>query len=531
MLQTDKYDVIFIGSGIGSLAAASLLAQWENKRCLILEKHWQVGGYTHVFKRKRKYAWDVGLHYVGQIAPGEQIRRVFDTITAGKLEWNMMPDVFDKFVFPGLTFSHRSGVKHFHADLLKLFPEEAHALTMYFKDIEAVLIWFQRLEIGKNLPKALKWVAPLIQKDVPFALQTTAEYLNMRFRNEKLRAIVASQWGDFGLPPSKSAFCIHAMVVNHFFNGAAYPVGTSESIAESIIPIIEAKGGKVLVNHAVQEILTENGKAIGVRVKNLRTVGENKKEAEFTFKAKIVVSCAGVYNTYAKLLNTPETAAYKEGIIAFNKRNPPVSHISTYIALRESVEKLGFKGENHWIYDTLDHDETFARRMDWINKGRPPMAYLSLPSLKDPKAEGHTAEIITFAPYHEYEKWKDQPWHRREDAYKQLKDRAAKLLIQYVDERYPGFAGMVDFYEVSTPITTEYMTSHDQGSIYGLASVPERYDAKKSPWCQVRTPIKNFYLTGADTTSLGISGAMMGGVATCAHLMKPWHLPKLLRLV
>jgi phytoene dehydrogenase-like protein len=75
------------------------------------------------------------------------------------------------------------------------------------------------------------------------------------------------------------------------------------------------------------------------------------------------------------------------------------------------------------------------------------------------------------------------------------------------------------------------MTSHDQGSIYGLASVPDRFDTKKSPWCQVRTPIKNLYLTGADTTSLGIAGAMMGGVATCAHLMKPWHLPKLLKLV
>jgi phytoene dehydrogenase-like protein len=159
------------------------------------------------------------------------------------------------------------------------------------------------------------------------------------------------------------------------------------------------------------------------------------------------------------------------------------------------------------------------------------MAYLSLPSLKDPKAEGHTAEIITFAPYGEFVAWKDQPWHKREEAYKALKEKAAQLLIKFVDERYKGFADLVDFYEVSTPVTTEYMTSHDQGSIYGLASVPERFDTKKSPWCQVRTPIKNLYLTGADTTSLGIAGAMMGGVATCAHLMKPWHLPKLLKLV
>lgn len=524
----DNYDVIFIGSGIGSLTAASLLSQWENKRCLVLEKHWQVGGYTHVFKRKKKYAWDVGLHYVGQIAPGEQIRRVFDTITQGKLQWQMMPETFDKFVYPGLTFGHRSGVKNFHADLLALYPEEKDALEQYFKDIQSVLIWFQRTEIGKNLPAGLKWVKPLIQKDVPFALQTTAEYLKMRFQNEKLRSLVASQWGDFGLPPSTSAFCIHAILVNHFFNGSAYPVGSSESIAGSIVPIIEAAGGKVLANHAVQEIIVENGKATGVRVQNLR--GEGKGE-DLTFNAKTIISCAGAFNTYVKLLKSEITADYRKRILDFNARNPPVSHISLYIALKDSAKTLGLHGENHWIYDTWDHEQTFAGRVDWVAKGRPPMAYLSLPSLKDPMAEGHTAEIITFAPYGEYAAWKDQPWHKREDAYKALKEKAAQLLIKFVDERYKGFADLVDFYEVSTPVTTEYMTSHDQGSIYGLASVPERFDTGKSPWCQVRTPIKNLYLTGADTTSLGIAGAMMGGVATCAHLMKPWNLPKLLKLV
>lgn len=524
--QNKNYDVIFIGSGIGSLTAASLLSQWENKRCLILEKHWQVGGYTHVFKRKKKYVWDVGLHYVGQVAPGEQIRRVFDTITAGKLEWQRMPDTFDKFVYPGLTFGHRSGVENFRADLEALFPKEKDAIAIYFQDIQDCLIWFQRVEIGKNLPFALSWIAPLIRKDMPFALQTTAEYLKYRFEDEKLRSIVASQWGDFGLPPSQSAFCIHAILVNHFFKGAAYPVGSSEAIAETIQPIIEAEGGAVLLNHAVEEILVEDGKAVGVRVKNQR--GEQQ---EVVFQAKTIVSCAGAYNTYVKLLSAPETSDYKENIIAFNKRNPPVSHISVYIALKDSAQKLGMQGENHWIYDSFDHDATHANSAEWVKKGRPPMAYLSLPSLKDPKAEGHTAEIITFAPYGEYAAWKDQPWHKRDEAYKALKEKAATQLIDFVDERYSGFKDLVDFYEVSTPITTEHMTAHDQGSIYGLASVPERFDTLASPWCRVRTPIKNLYLTGADTTSLGIAGAMMGGVATCAHLVKPWRLGKLLKLV
>jgi all-trans-retinol 13,14-reductase len=568
--DSGNYDVIFIGSGIGTLAAASLLAQWEKKRCLIIEKHWQVGGYTHVFKRKKKYAWDVGLHYVGQIGEGEQIRRVFDTITQGKLKWNRMPDVFDKFVYPGLTFGHRSGVENFKGDLKALYPEESDAIDHYFSDIEGVLIWFQRNEMGKNLPMLLKWLVPLIKKENPYALMTTRDYLAQRFEDEKLRAIVASQWGDYGLPPSQSAFCIHAILVNHFFNGAAYPVGSAEAIAENIVPIIEAAGGKVITSHAVEEIIVENGKATGVRVKNLRpaaaqtasvpaaslaailpagaaaqtasvpaaspaailpAAAEGMPEIVFELHAPIIISCAGAYNTYVKLLKTEETADFRQRIIDFNKRNPPVSHISVYLALKDSPEKLGLKGENHWIYDSWDHEETFRRGTAWVAAGRPPMAYLSTPSLKDTKAEGHTAEIISFAPYTEYAEWKDQPWHKRDEAYKALKEKAAQLLIAYVNERVPGFADLIDFYEVSTPITTEYMTSHDQGSIYGLACVPERFDIDASPWCQVHTPIKNLYLTGADSTSLGIAGAMMGGVATCAHIMKSWHLPKLLKLV
>jgi all-trans-retinol 13,14-reductase len=528
--MSEQYDVIFIGSGIGSLAAASLLAQWEKKRCLIIEKHWQAGGYTHVFKRKKKYVWDVGLHYVGQIAEGEQIRRVFDTITKGKLQWNRMPDVFDNFVYPDQTFGHRSGVENFKADLKKLYPSESDALDHYFSDIEDVLVWFQRTEIGKNLPMMLKWLVPLIKKDVPYALMTTEAYLKQRFENEKLRALVSSQWGDFGLPPSQSAFCIHAILVNHFFNGAAYPIGSSEAIAESIIPIIEQAGGKILTSHAVEEIIVENGVATGVRVKNLR-LKEGESGGDLMLSAKSIVSCAGAYNTYTKLLRCDETLDFKQRILDFNKRNPPVSHISVYLALKDSAKKLDLHGENHWIYDSWDHEATYKNRENWVSRGRPPMAYLSLPSLKDPQAEGHTAEIITFAPYGEYADWKNQPWHKREEAYKALKEKAAQLLIQFVDERYPGFADLVDFYEVSTPITTEYMTSHDQGAIYGLACVPERFDVDASPWCQVHTPVKNLYLTGADSTSLGIAGAMMGGVATCAHLMKAWHLPKLLKLV
>ena len=46
-----NFDGIVNGSGIGGLCAAALLAK-EGKKILLLEQHYVVGGFTHVFQRK-----------------------------------------------------------------------------------------------------------------------------------------------------------------------------------------------------------------------------------------------------------------------------------------------------------------------------------------------------------------------------------------------------------------------------------------------------------------------------------------------
>ena len=59
------YDAIVIGSGLGGLTTAALMAK-AGKKVLVLERHYTAGGFTHSFKR-RGYEWDVGVHYVGQV--------------------------------------------------------------------------------------------------------------------------------------------------------------------------------------------------------------------------------------------------------------------------------------------------------------------------------------------------------------------------------------------------------------------------------------------------------------------------------
>ena len=47
----EKFDVVIVGSGIGSLCCGSILAL-SGKKVLICEAHTQPGGVAHSFKRK-----------------------------------------------------------------------------------------------------------------------------------------------------------------------------------------------------------------------------------------------------------------------------------------------------------------------------------------------------------------------------------------------------------------------------------------------------------------------------------------------
>lgn len=71
------HDAIVIGSGMGGMSAAGLLAGVAGQRVLVLEKHTEPGGLTHVFRRDGA-SWDVGLHYVGEVGPGSQGRAFFE---------------------------------------------------------------------------------------------------------------------------------------------------------------------------------------------------------------------------------------------------------------------------------------------------------------------------------------------------------------------------------------------------------------------------------------------------------------------
>jgi all-trans-retinol 13,14-reductase len=142
--------------------------------------------------------------------------------------------------------------------------------------------------------------------------------------------------------------------------------------------------------------------------------------------------------------------------------------------------------------------------------------YLSFPSLKNPEAKAHTAEAITFCDAEPFRKWAEQDWKRRDTDYEKLKQKIMNAMLDFIEERHPGFRNLVDYCELSTPLSTEHFTGFKNGAIYGIPGIRQRYEVH---WIGPRTPVKNLYLTGADATSHGVVGAMMGGLVTASLIL------------
>jgi len=509
----DNFDVICIGSGMGSLTTASLLAQFANKKVLILEKHFQPGGYTHEFQRKQgKFHWDVGIHYVGDMQEGGFCKTLMDKITRKKVKWNKMPEPFEKFIYPTRTFELYGDEEKFYSDLVTKFPEEQVPIKKYFKDIKKLSSIFGKSLLMKSSSPSLNSFSDILGQEI----YTTKDYMDFYFKNPELKSILVSQWGDYGLPPSKSSIATHASLVTHYLKGGYYPVGGAGRIFEAIEPIIEEKGGIVLSSTEVVEILFDSNKAIGVKARSLR--GEKQEK---NFYAPTIVSGIGSYLTYTKLIPSSINVPFRSTLEKFYIQEKMPSSVCLYIGFSESPSKLGVKGENYWIFSSYDHDEIFTKRNSWLySQTEIPCLYLSFPSLKDPLAKNHTAEAITFVDYSEFEKWKNEPWKKRGEEYSLFKEKISQKIFSVLEQHFSGFREIVEYYELSTPITNEHFTSHVDGAIYGLACTPQRYEKEKCPWFEAKSVFENLYLTGVDAGgSPGIAGAMVGGLACASAIL------------
>jgi all-trans-retinol 13,14-reductase len=506
ILAKKHYDAIIVGSGMGGLATAAFLAK-AGKKVLVLEKHYVAGGFTHSFKRK-KYEWDVGVHYVGQVNfKNGLLRKAFDYVSDGKLKWNDMGEIYDQAIIEGDVYNFKAGREEQIKQMIAYFPDEEKALRDYYKLVSKVgslsLMFFAERTMPNWLSSTVGYF--LRRGFYKYSRKTTYEVLSQYTKNEKLISVLCAQCGNYGLPPKKSSFAIHAMVADHFLDGGNYPIGGASSISKTVVDVIEANGGIVAIKADVKNIIIKNNKATGVEMNNGDIITADK-----------IISNAGIHNTYNKLIDTEKRIDTSE----LNDLKPSVSHVCLYVGLSASDEDLKLPKYNIWLYNSYKLDQDYDVHL--ANKRfAPSLAYISFPSAKDPGwAQKHpntsTIQVIAPCPYDLVKEWEGQKWQKRGAAYEQYKEEIKNHLLEKLYSVMPHLKDKIEIAELSTPLSTRHFSSYAKGEIYGLEHSTARFALKQ---LRASTPYKNFYLTGQDIVCVGVGSALFSGIITSVVIL------------
>lgn len=517
-MEKSNFDAIVIGSGIGGLTTAALLSRFNRKKVLVLEQCFNPGGQTQSFQRKGGFVWDTGLQYVGEMAEGQLGKVVFDYITECSLFWRKISSPLERYYFPDFNFDVPDKPQEYFNHLSTLFPKEKKALYQYFHDMKSIRNWALRFWLNGSFPYPLV-ILNKIWNFLPrnTAMMTTSQYMNTFFRDDRLKAILTAQWGTYALPPEKSLFAIHAFITYHFLHGAWYPEGGSGALFKSIMPVIKKSGGKMLLNTSVKNIIiNSHNEATGVKALRL-TSGSYE---EIAAHAPIIVSGIGINETITGLLNNnTSNNSLKE------ETNHGTSCVMLFTALSRNPEEIGLRDSNYWIYDDKDFNALFQNKGTLASSYTPNHCWLSCPSLKNPHAKAHTAILVYFIDENHFASWKDKPWNNRGEDYLKLKNKIGDALVQFINNRFPGFKEIVTSYEVSTPLTIRHFLKKYQGAMYGIPPELTRFSTSRY---RPKSGIKNLYFTGGDAFCSGIVGAMWGGVSSAAVINGQFGMLKLL---
>lgn len=513
----DRYDAIVIGSGLGGLTTAAIMAK-AGKRVLVLERHYTAGGFTHSYRR-RGFEWDVGVHYVGDVHKGASpSSRVFDAITDGTLEWAPMDRVYDRIVVNDDSYDLVAGAARFRDELTRSFPDAGQQIDDYLRLIRAASRSLPAEFGPRYVPGPLRPLVEGLAARMPgdYFSRTTASVLADVVTDKRLAGVLTGQWGDYGLPPGQSAFGMHAVVAQHYLGGASFPVGGAWRIAASIVPGIEQAGGAVMVNAEVDSIMVRGNTAVGVRLANGHEV-----------LAGQVISDVGVRSTVGRLL--PQDVAERHGLVdRVATLRPSVSHVGLYVGLTGTAEDLGLSTKNLWLYRDYDHDASVERFLAAPSADLP-LNYVSFPSAKDPSWEQRypgksTIDVISLAPHEWFERWAQLPWRRRGAEYEEFKDSFAERMLADVYQHVPGARGHVAYHELSTPLSTTEFSGYATGELYGLEHSPVRFDQS---WLRAGMPVRGLYLTGQDILFCGVVSVLMSGVMAAATALGPRSVPML----
>jgi phytoene dehydrogenase-like protein len=502
----DRPDAIVIGSGIGGLGMASILAQKRGMKVLLLEANVVPGGATHCHEIDG-YEFPSGIDSIGDMDPRQGrglYRPTIDLITGGALEWARMPDLHEKACFGEDVFDWYSTPERNVEWVERLFPGEGNVRAYY--DLEEKIerdawAWGATKVLPQHVPTGLR---EAFYRTAGGAWRRyMGRSVNQVFRgelgfSERLAAIYSYMYGNHGATPEHAPFAFHAVNLFHYRFGAYFPVGGPSQISECARVVIERAGGQVATHSPVGRILVQGDRAVGVRLEDGTEI-----------RSDLVISDASAYTTFVELLE-PEVSDRHGYRRRFDGEiGPSPSHVYLLLGYDEEIElpkeiiwhMPTYEGVSRW--DLSTQDDLYKKQRKLRGMG----GYLLSPSAREPlHAQRYPGKSTVVVLAEGIPAWvaqaKEDPAFRADFA-KELEEN----LLAIVHRHMPALRGKTpSLVRSGLPMGCNPRAWH--GCSLGLEPSARRF-IDHTHWLRPRTTIKGLWLTGQDAFSAGFCGAMV----------------------
>ncbi|MDH6703327.1 all-trans-retinol 13,14-reductase [Kitasatospora sp. MAA19] len=519
----DHYDAIVVGSGLGGLTTAGYLAA-DGRSVLVLEQHDIAGGNAHVFRRRRKYEFDVGTHYIGDCGPDGH----FPAVLAGlgvldRVTFLPMDNEqgFDRIITPTTTVDVPAGWDAYRDRLRQALPAEADRIDTFIDLSEAVaaatragLTGESMVELFRRNPQTMRW-----------SRRSLAAALDHCGLSAKGRTLVAAQAGNYGTMPDGITLSHHASMMDHYLRGAYYPEGGGQALVAAFVEALESYGGELRTRCEVRRILIEDGRATGVELSDGQRVSAPLVISNADYRRTVLDLCGGEEAFPAELVARTREATMR------------ASGVSVYVAL--DTELPGVPNANIWWHDSDDMEAAHAAMTERYARDGSldslPALTFSFASAKDPNAAavcppGHSNFQIMTTSLPGYEFWGvqggpvDGEPYRRNSAYLARKQQVTELMVATAEKVIGPFRERITHLETATPLTHERYIRGSGGTPYGMAhwgGLNQRPD--------VRTDVEGLYVVGQSVRyGSGLAAVANSGIAAASDILGRALFPEVL---
>lgn len=498
MKMKEHYDVVIIGSGLGGLASAIILAK-EGYSVCVLEKNNQYGGNLQTFVRD-KTIFDTGIHYIGGLGEGQNLNKYFkylgimDDLKLKQLD----EDGFDLISFEDekKEYPHAQGYENFVDQLVKHFPEERLAIQKYCEKVKATCDSFPLY----NLNWEGKYDTELLAVNAKQCIDELTE-------NKKLRAVLAGTNFLYAGTADKSPFYVHALSVNSYMQSSWRCINGGSQITKQLIKQLKKYGGEVYKYKEVIQFNVAENSVSSVRMNDGSVVSGETFISNID--PKTTLKMAGEDKFRKAYLNRIESL---EGVI---------SAFSLYIVFKPET----FKYRNHNYYHFANSENVWTSQE--YDENSWPKAFMA--SMNTSKKSDVWADGMTFITYMKFDDLK--PWEQtfnttsekedRGESYEAFKARKTEKFLQMIALKFPGFRDCIKSVHTSTPLSyRDYIGGH-KGNMYGYEK--DSNNPMKS-FIASKTKLDNLYLTGQSINMHGVLGVTIGAVVSCSEILGKEYL-------